>query len=253
MPSLRKTAFWFTDTLMGGRVRSHYKDVKDILTSSEDERNIQKRKGYLEELLVHARMTTPFYNDVQGDSANYFPVINKTIVRDNFDKFRSTAEHVKCASTVVTSGSTGTPFTVEIDLRKKTRNSADTIFYGELARYSIGQKLYYFKIWNQINRNSRFFTFMQNIVPYDVRNLGEKDIADIIEVLIKDRSKKVLLAYASVYDAMVAYLSKTTFAPMNCKLQAIIAMSESFSQVTKEKMSEFFGVEPVSRYSIRPL
>jgi len=249
MLNIRKTAFWLIDSLKGGTLRSHYKDVKDNLTYFEDDGNIQKRKLYQEELLVHARNSSPFYNDVKGNSITDFPVINKRIVRDKFENFRSTSEQFKCASTVVTSGSTGTPFSVEIDRRKQWRNTADTIFFGELAGFEIGHKLYLFKIWNQINRKSWITAFMQNIVPYDVRNLGEKDLAKMIERMKKDRSKKAFLAYASVYDEIVAYLSTTTYSPLDCNLQAIIAASESFSHVTKEKMSEIFGVGAVSRYS----
>jgi len=247
--NLRNNTFWIADRLKGGKIRTHFKEIRKILTHYSDPLSLQIRKCYLDGLLAHARKTTPFYREVQGEGITDFPVINKLLIRENFERFRSEDPQFERATTVVTSGSTGTPFALDIDRRKKDRNSADTIFFGKLAGFELGTKLYYFKIWNQVNRKNPVVAFVQNIVPYDVRKLGERDISRALKTLQNDRSDKALLAYASVYDAFCSYLEANGSEKIECNLKSVIAMSEPFSPVTKERIREHVGLDPVSRYS----
>jgi phenylacetate-CoA ligase len=246
---LRNSTFWIVDALKGGGIRNHHKDINKILTQYSEVQSLEKRKLYLGRLLEHARESTAFYRDVKGEHITDFPVINKLAIRNNFDSFKSEDPKYKQAATVLTSGSTGTPFAVEIDRRKKQRNSADTIFFGRLAGFSLGMKLYYFKIWNEVNRKNPVVAFVQNIVPYDVRNLSQEDIGVAIETLQSDPSEKAILAYASVFDAFCTHLVVNGIDSVQCNLKSVIAMSESFSSSTKERVRHYTGLDPVSRYS----
>ncbi|MEA3461739.1 MAG: CoF synthetase [Bacteroidota bacterium] len=247
--NVRNTTFWIADALKGGRIRFHYKDVKGILQQYSETQSVQKREQYLDRLLDHARESTPFYKNVKGKGISDFPVINKITIRNNYENFKSGDPRYKHAATVRTSGSTGTPFAVELDTRKKQRNSADTIFFGKLAGYTLGMKLYYFKIWNEINRKNPVVAFVQNIVPYDVRKLGEKEVGRTIETLQRDRSGKALLAYASVFDVFCSYLINNGIEKVDCNLKSVIAMSEQLSPSTKERIREYTGMDAISRYS----
>jgi phenylacetate-CoA ligase len=246
---LRNSTFWIVDALKGGGIRYHHKDINKILTQYSEVQSLEKRQQYLDRLLDHARGTTAFYKDVKGGHIGDFPVINKITIRENFEDFKSEDPRYKKAATVLTSGSTGTPFAVEIDKRKKQRNSADTIFFGKLAGFTLGMKLYYFKIWNEINRKNPVVAFVQNIVPYDVRNLSEEDIGSAIDTLQRDPSEKALLAYASVFDAFCTHLIVNGVERLHCNLKSVIAMSEPFSSSTKERIRQYAGLDPVSRYS----
>ncbi len=246
---IRRSAFWATDRLKGGQVNGHYNEIKDILENPDSKENVQLRADYLDKLLKHAVESTPYYFGCKSfKSINDFPIINKSIIIGNYDAFTCGDRNFKEGRMVVTSGSTGTPFTVKHGKRKTQRNTADTIYFGELAGFTIGQRLYYFKIWNKINKKNKFAQFMQNIVPYDVSELDDKSLSLIIDRLEKDRSNKCLLAYSSVYDALSAYMQKHNLEIMK-NVVSIISMSEALDCSTRQCISHFFNVRAVSRYS----
>jgi phenylacetate-CoA ligase len=246
---LRRNVFFFIDAVKGGHLQRHYKDIRHILNNYDHDLTKQLLNNYLSELLRHAINTTPFYKGISDPDLKGIPVINKNIIRDNFDLFKSNASNFYQYKSVVTSGSTGTPFSVYHDKRKRERSTADTIFFSELAGFKIGQKLYYFKIWNNINKKSRALALLQNIVAYDVLSLNDDSIESIITILKNDPSRKGLLGYASVYDSICYYLHKNNPAPIDNKTTSIIAMSEALSLSTKKVISDYFGVCAVSRYS----
>ena len=246
---LREHSFWISEKLKGGKIHAHYQDILSIVNYYDDPDNKAKKEQYLNEIIDHAVHTVPYYQNLIGKSINDFPVIDKNIIRQSFNDFRSRSRLYESAATLVTSGSTGTPFSIEQDKRKRERNTADTIFFGELAGFTIGQKLFYFKIWNEINRKGKLAGFIQNIVPFDVRDLSEKHISEFIKAISKDKSEKSLLAYASVFDSICIYLERIGSVPIHCNLKAIIAMSEAFSISTKKLLLKYFNVHAVSRYS----
>ena len=241
--------FWCLDSVKGGNVRRHYADIKFILENLNTREAQLRRSTHLKNLLRHATHTTPFYSGMTSyKMLTDFPVVNKNTIRENYEAFVSSVMTFKKGKFVVTSGSTGTPFTLKHDIRKIQRNTADAIYFGELAGYKLGQRLYYFKIWNEINKKSRLSQFAQNIVPLDVSALNDHALDRIIKKLAKDKSNKSVLAYASVYDALGSYiLSRDSERIKN--ISAVIAMSEALEMNTKNLISEFLNAVAVSRYS----
>ncbi len=246
---IRRFAFWIKDKLKGNPISSHYKEIQFILENYSDIRSSQLREKHLSNILSHAIEATQFYSNVKGSSISDFPVINKNMVRDNCDAFRSRDVKYRSDCCFYTSGSTGAPFSVNVNKGKRDRNTADTIFFGELAGYNFGDKLYYFKIWSKLNRKNRLLAFAQNIVPYDVFDLDDQAISKIIEKLRRNKSSKALLAYSSVYDAMCFHLNQRNSKPIINNTKAAIAQAEALCQSTKEGISYYFNTKAVSRYS----
>lgn len=247
--SLRRKVFFLLDLLRGGPVKKHYNEIKYIIEHPADEEAVRLKEKYLNDLLDHAAATTPFYSRYQGRKISGFPVIDKNIIRADSREFISAGKRYSPFTEVVTSGSTGTPFRVVHDKRKRDRNTADTIFFGEAAGFEFGSRLYYFKIWNKINRKSRLRTILENIVPYDVTVLDNEAMKAVHNRLIADRSPRSLLGYASFFDALAAWLRSTDSQPVNNNTRAIIAMSEAFDPHTKESISYYYNAKAVSRYS----
>src|SRR5680860_194894 len=108
---LRNRLFWVLDALKGDQVNAHYKDIADILENFDSPESKNRRDTLLKQLLRHARGTTPFYRkfgnlvDLQD-----FPVLNKTLIRDNFQALQSSGYIKSPKHEVSTSGSSGTPF-----------------------------------------------------------------------------------------------------------------------------------------------
>ena len=86
----RYYSFWILDLLKGGKIKSHYKDIKFILEDFDSVDSKQIRDNNLLKLLDHAVKTTSFYNSHKGFSSIHdFPVVNKLKLRHSFDDFLS--------------------------------------------------------------------------------------------------------------------------------------------------------------------
>ncbi|MCF8380652.1 MAG: hypothetical protein K9H49_13835 [Bacteroidales bacterium] len=180
---IRSFAFWNIDKLKGGKINRHFGEVKSFLINPDILSTQEIRSKHLEDLLLHAQSSTQFYKDFEGQGFENFPIIDKITIRENPEIFQSENQNFIPYKTVVTSGSTGTPFSLKHDKRKSYRNTADTIFFNELAGLNLGQRLYYFKIWNLVNKKNKILQYMQNIVPCDVSKLDDQTIPDIIKKL----------------------------------------------------------------------
>ena len=183
---LRQLIFWILDMLKGSPVANHLKEIDSTIKGYPDTRQFVENK--LAVMLQHAAATTDFYSTYKSGSITDFPVINKTIIRDNETAFISTKFNKASLHKVVTSGSTGTPFCVYHNAAKKQRNTADTIYFAKQAGFELGQKLYYFKIWNNINKKNWFNTGSQNIEACNVFDLSDAAIEQLLIRLNKDQS-----------------------------------------------------------------
>ena len=244
---LRQLLFWILDMLKGSPVANHLKEIDSTIKGYPNTRQSVERK--LAVILHHASATTNFYSTYKSGSITDFPVINKTIIRDNEAAFISNKFDKTSLHKVVTSGSTGTPFCVYHNPAKKLRYTADTIYFAKQAGFELGQKLYYFKIWNDINKKSWFNTWSQNIEACNVFELSDAAIGKLINRLNKDKSTIGLLAYASAYDAICRFLDRNPQVRIKSNVQSTIAMSEALNDYTKEAMQRHFSCVCISRYS----
>ncbi|MDR8390264.1 hypothetical protein NC796_03870 [Aliifodinibius sp. S!AR15-10] len=245
----REKAFWIYDKLRDGKVGNHFEDISSILDEwdVDSKRKVEK---YLMDLLTHAVETTPYYAKLDSHSdISAFPIVNKNLIRDNYEQFVSKAFKKGELQPAVTSGSTGTPFKVLHNRNKVYRNSADTLYFAKLAGYELGQRLYYLKIWNDENKKSKFTSFTQNIIPKNVLDQSDAFFEKFVRDLNKDKSAKSFLGYSSAFEALCKYLDKTGSKRVSSNVKSIITMSEALDSYTKNSLREYFGCEVVSRYS----
>lgn len=150
---------------------------------------------------------------------------------------------------MVTSGSTGTPFVTYQDANKKHRNAADTIFFADLAGFKIGERLYYFKIWSDLNKKSGLLQWQQNIYPVDVLHLNDNIISRWIKNLSQARSPKHILGYSSALEKIARFLDREDLMMQDVGMSSVISMSEALNDYTKNALATRFGIMPCSRYS----
>jgi phenylacetate-CoA ligase len=250
LEKIRKSMFWIFDKLKGGKIRFNYDDVTSMLENYNSDHSIEKRDLYLRNILEHATATTPFYKKFSHfKSLGDFPVINKNIIRNELDNFLSVKFSKSKLHKVTTSGSTGTPFTVYHDQEKRTRHVADTIYFLEKAGYSVGQRLYYTRVWNSINRKNPITAFLENVQMEEIAELTPSYTAGLIKRLENDRSTKTLLAFASTYEALVANLNTLKITKVKADVSCIVSMSESLPAFAKKQLMDIFNCPVVSRYS----
>jgi phenylacetate-CoA ligase len=229
--------------MQGSPLRNDLLDIRNKLSSGQ-------HTDKLERLLKHATLTTTFYERFAGQtSINAFPVIDKNLIRENLNSFISKKATIGELIPVVTSGSTGTPFKVFHNKRKKIRNSADTIYFSGLTGFEVGQKLMYLKIWAKEKMASPFAYWKQNLVPIDVIHLSDQQIEQMIAQMEKRSSVHGILGYVSALELVCRYLEKSGRLRVNANVSSIITMSEALSEYVKSSMRNFFGAHVYARYS----
>src|SRR5680860_809481 len=198
LEKLRKEGFWLSDTLKGGYVKSHYEDIKCILENFDCPESLKRRNHHLNNILDHAVTTTDFYREYSGyTSLQDFPIINKSIIRKNYESIQSDPFRNKSNFKMSTSGSSGTPFTTLQNADKKRRNTADAIYLKQQAGFEIGYRLYYVRKWFKMHKRDWLTTEMRNIRMVNVTEFTDAYLSDFIQTLKKDSSSKVILAYSS--------------------------------------------------------
>jgi phenylacetate-CoA ligase len=239
---IRKFIFFKKDKLTGNNVIKH---LDDLLEPT----NYQNRQKSLDNLLEYVTQTTGFYKEHNYlDGIETFPVINKTIIKNNESEFMSNGFQKEKLIRTITSGSTGTPFVSYQNIVKKNRNTADTIHFADIAGYEMGSKLYYLKIWSKNNKKSSLLQKVQNVVPIDVLNLNE-NVSEIIAEMNKNTSSINFLGYVSAFETICGWLERNKSYSIDVKIDSIITMSEGLSQESREMIQNHFKCPVFSRYS----
>ena len=248
MTSLREKVFWARDAVTGGAVRAELTKVEAANSSHGD-----PRPSALREQLAHVARYVPYYRDLAGvTELTHFPVVNKALVREHADQFVATGADTSRMHVASTSGSTGTPFRVFHDARKRLRVDAEAIYFGRHAGYEIGQRLFYVKVWSDRNRRSRLGFFMRNIVPVDVIDLHRNSAANFMRQLQGASSRSAIIAYSSSLD-MLAKALPSSWNPVKGTLGAVIAQSETLVESTRQILADRMGVHAVARYGMEEL
>ncbi|WP_310993545.1 CoF synthetase [Aequorivita marina] len=237
--------FKLKDRLEGGGINLHYNDIKNHFESINP-----SYETALNNLLAHTIENVPYYKDSDINNLDNFSIVNKTLIKSHFQEFRATNYDEKGIIKMITSGSTGTPFTVYQDKNKKARNYGDTLYFGNLGGYHLGNKLIYLKIWVKKKMQASWRYKLQNIVPVDVINLNDKEIKKLI-FFFNNNSNQTLnvLGYVSALEQIIRYCEKNKILGFQCKFSGIITMSEGLSSETRQKLQELFECHVVSRYS----
>jgi phenylacetate-CoA ligase len=249
-PNMRSSIFWLTDTLKGGKIRNHYNDVRFLFENPFAPEAVSRKDQYLAGILAHAHETVPHYQSKSALSVLAdFPVVNKEIIRSDADAFISSKYKKESLFGVTTSGSTGTPFKVFKDPGKLARHQAENIYFSELAGFYPGTRLYYLRVWNTVNRKSRFLSWSQNVVMQDADDISSEKMAGFFQALKADKQSKTLLAFASTCEGITRYIEETGIKSDNLNVKSIITISETLPEHTKAKLKESFKCPVISRYS----
>ncbi|WP_062054900.1 hypothetical protein [Aquimarina longa] len=248
---VRAVFFWLFDTLKGSKIKKEYSDIKKILENSGSLEYETKKNKYLKAILSHATTSTSYYQKyAEFKSIDDFPVINKNLIKHNFESFRSSKYLKKSCVKVSTSGSTGAPFMIMQDKHKRCRNTSDNLYFSNKAGYKIGQRLIYIKIWPENYKpNILSPLWWKNIIPQSVFQLSDSDIKRFLDELKNDSNHKSFIGYSSAYEKICRYLDATKSEKIDAKVDSIITISETLNEYTRNALKKYFGVSPLSRYS----
>ena len=247
---LRSQSFWIKDILTGGKIKRHYNDVKFIFENSDSPKAVELHNKYLNNLLLHAVTTTPFYSHLTNfKSISDFPVVDKSVVRNNVEAHLSEKLKGQKLFEATTSGSTGAPFTVFKDSNKLQRHHAENIYFADIIESKLGTRLYYLRVWNAINRKTPLKSWMQNIVMQDASNLSDATFNGLLHNLQKDKSTKSILAFASSLEAFSNFIRRNADQPLHVNINAVISISETLPDGAKELLKQGLSSPVICRYS----
>ena len=236
--------FWFQDFLKGGNIRKAYKDIQDCFIDGN--KNIDDD---INNLLKHAKETTNYYKKFDYTSIKNFPVMNKKKIIDNYTNILSKTYTGQKLHKMSTSGSTGTPFTVVQDKRKRNRVIAAVLFFGKQCGYIFGEKQIFLRVWVKSIRKSKLKQFLQNMLPEDISNLDIEKMKEIEQILKNEKNLSNILSYASTLDKLSKYLDEKNYTPKDFSVKSIISGSELLQDTTRERLQKVFGCNIVSRYA----
>lgn len=246
--------FYALDALKGGKIRKAYNDLQKYYEMDSDSKAlIEYQEIMLEKLLQHAVMTTSYYKNYKSNTnLSCFPVVSKSIIKENQDGFLSLKYNKNKLIKVSTSGSTGTPFLCYQNIEKKRRVNAEIIFFSGKAGYIVGERLIFLRSLNSKTKKSKLLQWIQNEKLIDIGLLDDEHIESILNTIKKVTMNKsaTLLTYASTCDVLRDYFKKHGIKRASeCKINGIISSSEILFDETRRMMSKAFECNCYSRYA----
>ncbi len=246
---VRRTLFWTNDFLHGKPIRSNYSSICKVLNSYSEGKDIQK--GYINDLLKHATENTLFYADYKGKAIEDFPVVNKSMLIEHYDEVAVDAANIPGQKTPQvhiqkTSGSTGTPFAIPQDTRKRNRRIAELKYFGEIAGFKSHERLGQCRVWTRWQNKSKKQQFTENILAINISKMDEETVKNLCET-VKKKKVVALLGYANWFDQVAIYLSEH---PQKLpSLKVIFTGSEMLKSQTRSELKRLIGCNVVERYS----
>ena len=242
----RSALFRLYDLIMNqGAVTEYYKELSETVGRNEDGHDDK-----LKELMEYVSRYVPYYAGLKTYNIGDFPVVNKNIIKNGFEEFISSKVDMNSLRKVTTSGSTGTPFTVLHDKKKRVHHTADNLYFMHLAGYTTGSPLYYMRVWNKYCRHGKLSNFLSNIHPVEIGDLSENILMGILHDIGNQKGKKSLLAFASTYEELYKLLRKRDISNLKMGgIDVMISMSEHLSENTRMALSGIFDAPVISRYS----
>ncbi len=242
-----RSTYWINDWLHGSLVRNQYLDIKRI-QESHDGAKLKER--HLNDILSFAVENSTFYSKCDPHDLMSFPVVNKTVLRSNYDLIKVPEDRIPFQKGEVhiqhTSGSTGTPFCVPQDTGKRIRRIAELKYFGEIVGFKSHDPLVHLRIWTRWQNKSRLQSFRENIIAFDMSNLGENRLRELCQVINK-KHVSCLRGYASSFGLLARYVQEHNIKLPSLKI--IIAGSEALLDDVRDMVKTNIGCNIISQYA----
>lgn len=245
--SILRQIFWVRDFFTGSPIRSQYRDLKEKQMG-----RISTEKSLID-VLEYATSHCAFYKEYQGKKLCEFPVVNKNIIRDNWEQFfvpepqnpwqKSGAKY----HTKKTSGSTGTPFSIYQDTRKRNRLIAELKYSGELLGFFSHDELVHLRIWTPEQLQDTRARTRDNIYRFNCANLNDENMGKLCALIAQSKAK-CLRGYSSFFEQMARYMLQHGISLPTVRV--IIAGAETLYDSTREAVAQAMpGCDIISQYA----
>lgn len=237
---VRRTLYYTNDFLYNnGRNYKLFKEIKEINNSSRSI-GMPKISLKLDALLKHACKTTEFYSQFNGIKLEEFPVINKNTIIENREKMQSNIFKGKKLHEMHTSGSTGIPFVIQQDMRKRAHVIAELKASSDEAGYKSHEKMMYILGSTHVRPYSAKQEFCENIYRISVSVNDEFTMKKMVDFLIK-KKPVAIHASASSLPPLINYIKKSNISSRLFKVRTVITGGEMVPVGLRENIQNVFG------------
>ena len=196
---------------------------------------------YLNDILTYAVTFSEFYKPYREfKSLQDFPVVNKEILKSHWEEIE-VKQYKGYADNCIkyTSGSTGTPFKMEMDRYKHCRwIAANKVFRSNVGVQSHEKTLFISGTVTDkkipIERQNR-----DNVYYLDCKYLDDGALEELLFYLIKNEVR-TLTAMASVLDKIARYILSGKAPCWQGSFIGIFSVSETLKENTRKVISQYF-------------
>ena len=237
-----RSDFWKKDEEDGGLVYSQYKEIKRVLY--EQDKNWIKNQ-YLA-IKTHAINNTEFYKQYSVEDP--FPVVSKMQLIENYEAHSAKKGYLLPTHISSTSGSTGTPFSVIQDLKKRKRTIADLQVFGELCNYPSRERMVLFRVLSDKLHRTPEIENQENIYYIDSSDLGDKHLGEMVDALI-EKKPRIVFSYASTLVELAKFVLNHKISADCFSMLSVLTAGEGISEENRCLLIKSFGCPVYRRYS----
>lgn len=238
-PEQLRNDFWNEDKRQGGVIRSQYDQIKEILST----RDAQWVNDQLIRLKEHAIRNVPFYKDYSVDDV--FPVMNKILLLEHYEQHKAGSGFDLPLHISSTSGSTGTPFAVLQDYKKRMRNIADLKVFGERCDYPSHERMVYFREMT-VNRPPEQEQ-RENIYYIQGSDLSDSGLERMRKVIL-EMKPRTIFSYSSTLHELAKYIYDNKLFD-DYGLTSVLSGGEALPEEARRLLEEIFHCKVYRRYS----
>lgn len=230
------------DMNMGGAIFNQYEEIKRVLCN-KDMAWVEER---LRDIKHHEIEQTEFYKDYKV--TDEFPVVNKMTLIENHDACLAKAGYQTPTHVSSTSGSTGTPFSVTQDFKKRNRTIADLKVFGELCDYPSHERMVFFRVINAKLHRTPEQEDRENIYYIDSSDLGDAHLEEMKNALL-DKKPLIAFSYSSTLVELAKYIDCTGIPKEGFSMKSVLTGGEGLSEENRKLLERVFGCTVYRRYS----
>lgn len=244
-PEELRSFFWEEDSKNGFIIRSQYNEIKKALSAD----NIDWAEAQLIKIKLHAIENTEYYKDYS--ISDTFPVLTKMDYIENNEAHKAKKGFVGPMHISSTSGSTGIPFSVLQDYKKRQRTIADLKVYGELCDYPTHERMVFLRALHGKKRPKEQEE-AENIYYVDTANLDEKNLETMTQAIL-EKKPRILTSYPSTLTVLAKYIQEKGISSDLFTMRSVLVGGEALSDEDRELLGNVFGCKIYRRYSDQEL
>lgn len=241
-PQQLRNDFWADDIAKGGNIFNQYKEIKNVL----NDKNMDWVEHRLLDIKRHAIAQTDFYKSYK--ITDEFPVVNKMILIQNHDLCLAKGEYQTPIHISSTSGSTGTPFSVIQDFKKRNRTIADLKVFGELCDYPSHERMVFFRVINSKLHRTSEQEDKENIYYIDSSDLSDIHLEEMKNVLL-DKKPRIVFSYSSTLVELAKFIEHTGIPAKGFSMKSVLTGGEGLSDENRKLLERVFNCTVYRRYS----